>query len=91
MFRPTSTPNKTHKNEKKKKGSGFSIWVDPFPTHPAAAVFIVDAVIQIRGVLDYGVEEPTNTRPFPDSKRDLILLGEQSNLIHTNSQVGLEY
>lgn len=77
--------------KRKKKGSGFSIWADPFPTHPAAAVFIVDAVIQIRGVLDYGVEEPTNTRPFPDSKRDLILLGEQSNLIHTNSQVGLEY
>lgn len=53
-----------HTKMKKKKEV-----VSPFgPIHfqaPAAAVFIVDAVIQIRGVLDYGVEEPTNTDPFP--------------------------
>jgi hypothetical protein len=54
-----------HTKMKKKKEV-----VSPFgPIHfqppAAAAVFIVDAVIQIRGVLDYGVEEPTNTDPFP--------------------------
>jgi hypothetical protein len=54
-----------HTKMKKKKEVVSPFGPIHFQAPAAAAVFIVDAVIQIRGVLDYGVEEPTNTDPFP--------------------------